>query len=70
MFGQVLGGHYMGKAAVTATKNLLEDNTEFYNDKFTLSKFYIEQLLPLASSYFSSVMLGKENLYSLDSNSF
>ncbi len=70
MFGQVLGGHYMGKAAVTATKNLLEDNTEFFNDKFTLSKFYIEQLLPLASSYFSSVMLGKENLYSIDSNSF
>ena len=70
MFGQVLGGHYMGKAAVTATKNLLEDNAEFYNNKFTLSKFYIEQLLPLASSYFSSVMLGKENLYSIDSNSF
>ena len=70
MFGQVLGGHYMGKAAVTATKNLLEDNTEFYNNKFTLSKFYIKQLLPLASSYFSSVMLGKENLYSIDSNSF
>ena len=70
MFGQVLGGHYMGKAAVTATKNLLEDNAGFYNDKITLSKFYIEQLLPLASSYFSSVMLGKENLYSIDSNSF
>ncbi len=70
MFGQVLGGHYMGKAAVTATKNFLEDNAEFYNDKITLSKFYIEQLLPLASSYFSSVMLGKENLYSIDSNSF
>ena len=70
MFGQVLGGHYMGKAAVTATKNLHEDNAEFYNDKITLSKFYIEQLLPLASSYFSSVMLGKENLYSIDSNSF
>ena len=70
MFGQVLGGHYMGKAAITATKILLEDNTEFYNNKITLSKFYIEQLLPLASSYFSSVMLGKENLYSIDSNSF
>ncbi len=70
MFGQVLGGHYMSKAAVTATKNLLEDNAEFYNDKITLSKFYIEQLLPIASSYFSSVMLGKENLYSIDSNSF
>ena len=70
MFGQVLGGHYMGKAAITATKILLEDNTEFYNNKITLCKFYIEQLLPLASSYFSSVMLGKENLYSIDSNSF
>ena len=70
MFGQVLGGHYMGKAAITATKILFEDNTEFYNNKITLSKFYIEQLLPLASSYFSSVMLGKENLFSIDSNSF
>ena len=70
MFGQVLGGHYMGKAALTATKNLFEDNAEFYNNKITLSKFYIEQLLPLASSYFSSVMLGKENLYSIGSNSF
>ena len=70
MFGQVLGGHYMGKAAVAATKNLLEDNTEFYNNKITLSKFYIEQLLPLASSHFSSVILGKENLFSIDSNSF
>ena len=70
MFGQVLGGHYMGKAALTATKNLFEDNAEFYNNKITLSKFYIEQLLPLASSYFSSVTLGKENLYSIDSSSF
>ena len=70
MFGQVLGGHYMGKAALTATKNLFEDNAEFYNNKITLSKFYIEQLLPLASSHFSSVILGKENLFSIDSNSF
>ena len=41
MFGQVLGGYYMGKAAILATKKLEETGDEFYNDKITLSKFYI-----------------------------
>ena len=42
MFGQVLGGYYMGKAAILANKKFEETNDEFYSDKLTLSKFYIE----------------------------
>ena len=64
MFGQVLGGYYMGKAAILATKKLEETGDEYYNEKITLSKFYIEQLLPLASGYASSVTAGK-TIYSI-----
>ena len=42
MFGQVLGGYYMGKAAILATKKLEETGDEYYKEKITLSKFYIE----------------------------
>jgi alkylation response protein AidB-like acyl-CoA dehydrogenase len=60
MFGQVLGGYYMGKAALLATKKYDETGDEYYAEKITLSKFYIEQLLPLASGYASAVTAGKE----------
>ncbi len=70
MFGQVLGGYYMGKAAILATKKLEETGDEFYNDKITLSKFYIEQLLPLASGYASSVTAGKDDLFNIKAESF
>ena len=70
MFGQVLGGYYMGKAAILATKKLEETGDEFYNDKITLSKFYIEQLLPLASGYAASVTAGKDDLFNIKAESF
>ena len=70
MFGQVLGGYYMGKAAILATKKLEETGDEYYNEKITLSKFYIEQLLPLASGYASSVTAGKDDLYNIKAESF
>ena len=70
MFGQVFGGHYMGKAAIFATNKFKEDNDEFYKNKITLSKYYIEQLLPLSSSYIPSIFLGNENLYSINSSRF
>ena len=58
----------MGKAAMVATKKFKEDKDEFYKNKITLSKFYIEQLLPLSSSYAPSIFLGNENLYSINSS--
>ena len=70
MFGQVLGGYYMGKAAILANKKFEETNDEFYSDKLTLSKFYIEQLLPLSSGYASSVTAGKEDLYAMKAENF
>ena len=70
MFGQVLGGYYMSKAAILATKKLEETGDEYYNEKITLSKFYIEQLLPLASGYASSVTAGKDDLFNIKAESF
>ena len=70
MFGQVLGGYYMGKAAILATKKLEETGDEYYEEKITLSKFYIEQLLPLASGYASSVTAGKDDLFNIKAESF
>ena len=70
MFGQVLGGYYMGKAAILANKKFKETNDEFYSDKLTLSKFYIEQLLPLTSGYASAVTAGKDDLYAMKADNF
>ena len=70
MFGQVLGGYYMGKAAILANKKFKETGDEFYKDKLTLSKFYIEQLLPLASGYASSITAGKDDLYAMKAENF
>src|SRR6056300_1076799 len=70
MFGQVLGGYYMGKAAILANKKFKERGDEFYKDKLTLSKFYIEQLLPLASGYASSITAGKDALYAMKAENF
>ena len=60
----------MGKAAILASKKFEETGDEFYQDKITLSKFYIEQLLPLSSGYASSVTAGKDDLYSMKAESF
>ena len=70
MFGQVLGGHYMGKALVKAHEKFTESNDEFYKDKITLSKFYLEQLLPLASGYIDAIKSGNEDLFKIKSNNF
>jgi len=70
MFGQVLGGYYMGKAALTAQKQITDIDSEFYDDKITLSKFYIEQLLPLASGYEQSIKSDIDVLFSINSENF
>ena len=67
MFGQVLGGYYMAKAAILADKMYKETGNEFYKDKITLSKFYIEQLLPLSAINLPSLEADVEDLFLINS---
>ena len=68
MFGQVLGGYYMAKAAILANKKYEETNDEYYMDKITISKYYISQLLPLASGYVSSITADSSDLFAINSD--
>ena len=70
MFGQVLGGYYMAKAAVLADKKYKETDEEFYKDKITLSKFYIEQLLPLSSTNMPPIDCDVDDLFSIKNEDF
>ncbi len=70
MFGQVLGGYYMAKAAVLADKKYKETDEEFYKDKITLSKFYIEQLLPLSVTNMSPIDCDVDDLFSIKNEDF
>ena len=67
MFGQVLGGYYMAKAAILANKMHEDTNEEYYLNKVTISKFYISQLLPLAYGYVSSITADSKDLFSIKS---
>ena len=68
MFGQVLGGYYMAKAAILANKKYEETNEEYYMNKITISKYYISQLLPLASGYVSSITADSCDLFAIKSD--
>ena len=70
MFGQVLGGYYMVKAAVLADKKYKETDEEFYKDKITLSKFYIEQLLPLSATNMPPIDCDVDDLFSIKNEDF
>ena len=70
MFGQVLGGYYMAKASIVAKHKFQETDEEFYKDKITLSKFYIEQLLPLAETNMPPIDCDIEDLFLIGSKDF
>ena len=70
MFGQVLGGYYMAKAAILADKKYKEAGEEFYKDKLTLSKFYIEQLLPLSETNMPPIDSDVDDLFLINSEDF
>ena len=70
MFGQVLGGYYMAKASIVAKHKFQDTGEEFYKDKITLSKFYIEQLLPLAETNMPLIDCDIEDLFLIGSKNF
>ena len=70
MFGQVLGGYYMAKAAVIADKKYKETGEEYYKDKITLSKFYIEQLLPLSVTNMPPIDSDVDDLFMINRENF
>ena len=70
MFGQVLGGYYMAKAAVVADKKYKETGEEYYKDKITLSKFYIEQLLPLSVTNLPPIDSDVDDLFMINRENF
>ena len=63
----VLGGHYMAKAALLSASKMDE---EYYKEKFTVSHFYMEQILPQVLGLVSAIKAGKEDLYSIKAENF
>ena len=58
------------KAAVLADKKYKETDEEFYKDKITLSKFYIEQLLPLSVTNMPPIDCDVDDLFSIKNEDF
>ena len=69
MFGTVLGGYYMAKAALLSESRIDEDE-EYYKEKITVSNFYMEQILPQALGLVSAIKSGKEDLYNIKAENF
>jgi len=71
MMGYLVGG-WIAVRNITASKDALEENddSQFYNAKIISSNFYIEQFLPLVSSFGSSAMHGSESMMSMPDEQF
>ena len=71
MMGYLVGG-WIAVRNITASKDALEesDDSQFYNAKIISSNFYIEQFLPLVSSFGSSAMHGSESMMSMPDEQF
>ena len=57
-------------AAILADKKYIETDKEFYKDKITLSKFYIEQLLPLSETNMPPIDSDVDDLFLINSKDF
>ena len=60
----------MAKAAIHAEKKYKETEDEYFKDKITLSKFYIEQLLPLSENNMPPIDSDVDDLFLINSESF
>ena len=71
MIGYLVGG-WIASRNITAAKNMLKENddVEFYNAKIISSSFYIEQFLPLVTSYGNAVFHGSKSMMSMPDEQF
>ena len=71
MMGYLVGG-WIAVRNIAASKDALEesDDSQFYNAKIISSNFYIEQFLPLVSSFGNSAMHGSESMMSMPDEQF
>jgi len=71
MMGYLVGG-WIAVRNITAAKNSLKetDDKEFYNAKIISSNFYIEQFMPLVTSFGSSAMQGSKSMMSMPDEQF
>ncbi|MFC3050840.1 acyl-CoA dehydrogenase [Kordiimonas pumila] len=72
LFGTVLGGYLLARQAVEAERRLAADdgNPAFLKSKVTVAKFFIEQLLPQATSLLGPIKAGAAELMSMDADDF
>jgi len=69
IFGTVLGGYYMARAALEA-KSRIDEDKEYFQEKITVSKFYMEQILPQVLGLIPAIKAGKEDLYNIKAENF
>ena len=71
MMGYLVGGWIAVRSITAARKSLKEtDDKEFYNAKIISSNFYIEQFMPLVTSFGSSAMQGSKSMMSMPDDQF
>jgi acyl-CoA dehydrogenase len=72
MFGTVVGGWLMARAALVAKVRLDEnaENYDFYRAKIATARFYAEHILPLAQAYKAEIMSGAESTLALEAAQF
>ena len=59
----------MAKAALLSEEKIDEDE-EYYEEKITISNFYMEQILPQSLGLVSAIKAGKEDLYNIKAENF
>ncbi len=68
LMGTVLGGHYLGRGALAARHKILDGDgdTDYWQSKMTLAKFYATAVLPLAPALGQTALGGVDVLYEAD----
>jgi 3-(methylthio)propanoyl-CoA dehydrogenase len=70
LFGTVVGGWLMARAALVAATKLKMDDAGFYRAKMITARFYSEHVLPEALAYRQAIVSGSGSVLALDESLF